>query len=165
MFVGEQPGDMEDRTGHPFVGPAGKLFDKALERAGIEREDVYITNAVKHFKWVQTPGGKKRKHKKPDLAEVMACKPWLEAELQHVQPQALVCLGATAARSLLGPTRVTQQRGAFVDSPLAPFVTATIHPSAVLRARDDESRSQEMDMLVSDLEMVAEAVRSTARAG
>jgi uracil-DNA glycosylase family 4 len=115
---------------------------------------------------VQTPGGKKRKHKKPDLQEVMACKPWLEAELEQVQPQALVCLGATAARSLLGPGfRVTQQRGVFVDSPLAPFVTATIHPSAILRVRDDESRSQEMDAFVADLETVAKTVRSTTRAG
>jgi len=154
MFVGEQPGDREDVEGRPFVGPAGQLLDRCLERAGIERDDVYITNVVKHFKW--EPRGKRRIHKKPNLEEVTACRPWLEAELDQVQPQILVCLGATAAQSLLGASfRVTKQRGTFVDSPLAPAVTATVHPSSILRAPDEAARELETEAFVRDLTTVA----------
>jgi uracil-DNA glycosylase len=153
MLVGEQPGDREDIEGRPFVGPAGKLLDRALERAGIDRSQVYITNVVKHFKW--RPRGKKRIHQKPNAEEIGACRPWLEGELAAVEPRVLVCLGATAAQALLGRTfRVTRQRGQFVDSPLAPLVTATIHPSAILRMEDDE-RERAMDDLVADLAKVA----------
>jgi uracil-DNA glycosylase len=154
MLVGEQPGDQEDLRGRPFVGPAGKLLDRGLERAGIDRDDVYVTNAVKHFKF--EPRGKRRIHRKPDLAEIAACRPWLEAELDQVRPQVLVCLGATAAQSLLGRTfRVTRQRGTFVDSPLAPAVTATVHPSSILRAADAEAREAEFEAFVADLTAVA----------
>ena len=158
MFVGEQPGDHEDREGRPFVGPAGKLLDKALEEAGIDRTQVYVTNAVKHFKW--EPRGKRRIHAKPSWAEMTACRPWLESELEVVKPRVLVCLGATAAQSLLGKQfRVTKQRGELIDSPLAEHVTATIHPSAVLRQRDDEARKQEFAGLVEDLRKVAALLR------
>ena len=154
MFVGEQPGDREDREGAPFVGPAGRILDEALARAGIDRETVYVTNAVKHFKW--EPRGKRRIHAKPSWSELAACRPWLEAELSVVQPTVLVCLGATAAQSLLGRQfRVTKQRGEWLDSDLAEHVTATIHPSAILRQRDDESRHQEMAKFVEDLKLVA----------
>src|SRR5919109_3265714 len=139
MMVGEQPGDAEDVAGHPFVGPAGRLLDRALEEAGIDRGRVYVTNVVKHFKW--EPRGKRRIHAKPNAAQIAACRPWLEAELALVRPRVLVCLGATAAQALLGRQfRVTRQRGEWVDSDLAEHVTATIHPSAILRQRDDESR-------------------------
>ena len=158
MFVGEQPGDHEDREGRPFVGPAGKLLDKALEDAGIDRTRVYVTNAGKHFKW--EPRGKRRIHAKPSWAEMTACRPWLESELEVVKPRVLVCLGATAAQSLLGKQfRVTKQRGELIDSPLAEHVTATIHPSAVLRQRDDEARKQEFAGLVEDLRKVAALLR------
>jgi DNA polymerase len=154
MFVGEQPGDREDREGAPFVGPAGRLLDEALQLAGIDRRAAYVTNAVKHFKW--EPRGKRRIHAKPNWSELAACRPWLEAELAVVRPRALVCLGATAAQSLLGRTfRVTQQRGEWIQSDLAEYVTATIHPSAILRQRDDESRHREMDAFVNDLKLVA----------
>ena len=154
MFVGEQPGDREDIEGRPFVGPAGKLLDRALEDAGIDRDEVYVTNAVKHFKWVAR--GKRRIHKKPNLEEITACSPWLEAEIAVVQPKAIVCLGATAAQALLGKDfRVTRERGRFVESPLAPLVTATIHPSSILRAPDEETRRQELKAFVEDLTMVA----------
>jgi len=154
MLVGEQPGDAEDLAGHPFVGPAGRLLDKALEEAGIDRTRVYVTNVVKHFKW--EPRGKRRIHAKPNAAEIGACRPWLETEIALVKPRVLVCLGATAAQALLGRAfRVTQQRGAFVESPLAPLVTATVHPSSILRAPDDESRRQEMREFVADLKKVA----------
>ena len=157
MFVGEQPGDREDREGHPFVGPAGRMLDKALEEVGIDRDLAYVTNVVKHFKWKAR--GKRRIHQKPDAAEVGACRPWLEAELAVVRPEVLVCLGATAAQALLGRSfRVTQQRGEWVDSDLAPLVTATIHPSAILRARDDAGRRAEMRGFVSDLRIVADAI-------
>jgi uracil-DNA glycosylase len=152
MFVGEQPGDREDREGTPFVGPAGRLFDEALELAGIDRRTVYVTNAVKHFKW--EPKGKRRIHAKPSWSELAACRPWLEAELAVVRPRVLVCLGATAAQSLLGRRfRVTRERGTWVESELADRVTATIHPSAILRAGD--RREAEMDAFVADLSLVA----------
>jgi uracil-DNA glycosylase len=154
FFVGEQPGDQEDLAGRPFVGPAGRLLDEALELAGIDRGAAYVTNAVKHFKWEAR--GKRRIHAKPTWSEQMACRPWLEAELAVVQPAVLVCLGATAAQSLLGKQfRVTKERGRWLDSELAPHVTATIHPSAILRQRDRESRQKEMDAFVADLELVA----------
>jgi uracil-DNA glycosylase len=154
MFVGEQPGNEEDLSGHPFVGPAGRLLDKALEAAGIDRKQTYVTNVVKHFKW--EPRGKKRIHAKPDALEIFACRPWLEAEIAVVQPQVLVCLGATAAQALLGASfRVTKQRGLFVASPLAPKVTATVHPSSILRAPDDEARRLETARFIADLRKVA----------
>jgi DNA polymerase len=153
MLVGEQPGDREDIEGRPFVGPAGRLLDDALEQAGIDRDRVYITNVVKHFKW--RPRGKRRIHQKPNLEEVSACRPWLEGELAAVRPRVLVCLGATAAQALLGRQfRVTRQRGEFVDSPLAERVTATVHPSSILRT-DDEDRAAAMADLVEDLKIVA----------
>jgi DNA polymerase len=157
MFVGEQPGDQEDRQGEPFVGPAGALLDKALADAGIPRDAVYLTNAVKHFKW--EPRGKRRIHKKPRASEVKACRPWLEAELRAVRPAVVVCLGATAAQSLLGSAfKLMQQRGQLVSSPLAAQVVATIHPSAVLRAPDSEGRREAYEMLVRDLKVVARAL-------
>jgi uracil-DNA glycosylase len=154
MLVGEQPGDQEDRAGHPFVGPAGRVLDEALEQAGIDRSKAYVTNVVKHFKWEAR--GKRRIHAKPNWTEIAACKPWLEAELAVVEPRVLVCLGATAAQALLGKQfRVTKQRGELVESPLAPNVLATIHPSAILRQRDEESRREEMAAFVDDLGVVA----------
>src|SRR4051812_9295194 len=157
MLVGEQPGDQEDKQGRPFVGPAGHLLDDALEQAGIDRSTVYVTNTVKHFKW--TPQGKRRIHKKPNAEEIRACRPWLDAELEAVKPRLLVCLGSTAAQALLGRSfKVTQQRGQLVDSPLAPMVMATVHPSSILRARDDESRRVEMKRFVEDLRAAAEAL-------
>jgi len=152
-LVGEQPGDEEDRQGHPFVGPAGKLLNKALEEAGIDRSNVYVTNAVKHFKFEER--GKRRLHKKPRMSEIKACKPWLEAEMSLLKPEVIVCLGATAAHALLGPKyRLTKERGKFVEHHLAPHVTATIHPSAVLRAPDAEGRHEEYRKLVDDLKGV-----------
>ena len=154
MLVGEQPGDAEDETGHPFVGPAGHLLDRALERAGIDREDAYLTNAVKHFKW--EPRGKRRIHKKPRASEIAACRPWLDTEIALVRPEAIVCLGATAAQALLGRSfRLTAHRGLFVDSALAPLVLATVHPSAILRAPDAETRHRETARFVDDLRLVA----------
>lgn len=150
MLVGEQPGDMEDRTGLPFVGPAGKLLDHALEAAGIDRARAYVTNAVKHFKW--TPRGKRRLHSKPSAMEIRACSPWLEAEIAAIGPQVIVCLGATASQALLGPdVRVTRQRGTLVQSNLAPYVTVTIHPSAILRIVDDRAREEELRRFIDDL--------------
>jgi uracil-DNA glycosylase family protein len=152
MFVGEQPGDYEDREGRPFVGPAGQLFDRALEEAGIDRRLAYVTNVVKHFKWQAR--GKRRIHQKPNWAEMTACRPWLEAELEVVKPSVLVCLGATAAQALLGRDfRVTRQRGEPVDSPLAPNVMATVHPSSILRANEPD-REAEMKAFVTDLRKV-----------
>ena len=154
VLVGEQPGDQEDRQGRPFVGPAGRVLDDALEQAGIDRSAAYVTNAVKHFKWEAR--GKRRIHAKPNAAEQAACRPWLEAELAVVKPAALVCLGATAAQALLGRGfRVTRERGRWVESELAEHVTATIHPSAILRQRDDASRHAEMAAFVDDLRLVA----------
>jgi uracil-DNA glycosylase len=152
MFVGEQPGDQEDKAGKPFVGPAGRLLDEALEDAGIDRTQVYVTNVVKHFKWVAR--GKRRIHQKPNWQEAAACRPWLDAELAVVEPRVLVCLGATAAQALLGRQfRVTRERGKPVDSDLAEHVLATIHPSAILR--DPETREQEYAAFVADLTTVA----------
>ena len=158
MLVGEQPGDAEDLAGHPFVGPAGRLLDRALEEAGIDRSRVYVTNVVKHFKW--EPRGKRRIHAKPNAAEIGACRPWLDTEIALVKPRILVCLGATAAQALLGRSfRVTAQRGEFVPSTLAPLVTATVHPSSILRAPDDEARREEMKAFVADLKKVQRAAR------
>jgi len=150
MFVGEQPGNDEDLQGRPFVGPAGKLLDKMLVEAGIDRKDIYVTNVVKHFKWVRQ--GKRRIHKKPSQAEINACRPWLEAEIALTKPKVLVCLGASAAQALLGRDfRVSQRRGEFIESPLAPHVMATVHPSSILRAPDDEARRAERARFVEDL--------------
>lgn len=157
MLVGEQPGDREDLAGEPFVGPAGRLLDQALDQAGIDRTKVYVTNVVKHFKWESR--GKRRIHKKPNLAEITACKPWLEAELRVVKPRAVVCLGATAAQALLGKQfRVTKQRGEFVESDLAPVVTATVHPSSILRGEREE-REEALKGLADDLARVERALR------
>jgi uracil-DNA glycosylase len=154
MFVGEQPGDYEDRSGRPFVGPAGKLLDKAMDDAGIDRRLAYVTNAVKHFKWQAR--GKRRIHQKPNWEEISACRPWLDAELAVVKPRVVVCLGATAAQALLGRQfRVTQMRGRLVDSELAEYVSATVHPSSILRAPDEESRRRELEAFVDDLRVVA----------
>ena len=153
LFVGEQPGDQEDRTGKPFVGPAGRLFDEALDAAGIDRTSVYVTNAVKHFKW--TARGKRRIHQKPNASEVAACRPWLDAELQVIKPRVLVLLGATAAQALLGRQfRVTQHRGELLESDLAEAVTATVHPSSILRGEPAE-REANFGAFVDDLKVVA----------
>jgi len=155
MFVGEQPGDREDIEGKPFVGPAGRLLDEALRAAGIDRTQVYITNAVKHFKW--KPQGKRRLHQKPNAAEIGACRPWLDAEIAVVKPHILVCLGATAAQALLGRDfRVSVQRGQFIERPGLPLMMATVHPSSILRAPDDESRDLEMQAFVADLRRLAQ---------
>jgi uracil-DNA glycosylase len=160
MFVGEQPGNDEDLSGHPFVGPAGKLLDRALAEAGIDRSAVYVTNVVKHFKW--EPRGKRRIHKKPSAGEIAACRPWLDTEIALVKPRAIVCLGATAAQALLGRQfRVTAHRGEFVASPLAPLVLATVHPSSILRAPDDETRRAETKAFTDDLRTVAKALSRT----
>jgi DNA polymerase len=159
MLVGEQPGDQEDRSGHPFVGPAGRLLDRALDEAGIDRAEVYLTNVVKHFKW--EPRGKRRIHKKPRASEIQACRPWLETEIALVKPEAIVCLGATAAQALLGKTfKVTTNRGAFVASALAPIVLATVHPSSLLRAPDEEARRLETERFIADLRLVARRLTS-----
>jgi uracil-DNA glycosylase len=156
VLVGEQPGDQEDLAGKPFVGPAGRLLDKALEEAGIDRKLAYVTNVVKHFKW--QPRGKRRIHQKPNAAEIAACRPWLDAELSVLKPKALVCLGATAAQALLGRQfRVSKDRGIPVESDLAPVVMATVHPSSILRS---ENREQELELFVEDLRRVAEALRA-----
>ncbi len=158
MFVGEQPGDREDLEGRPFVGPAGRILDAALEKAGIDRRAVYVTNVVKHFKW--EPRGKRRIHQKPNSVEIGACRPWLDAEIALVQPEVLVCLGATAAQALLGRSfRVSRQRGEFVASSLAPRVLATVHPSSILRAPDDETRRAETEKFVADLKRVAKTLK------
>ncbi|PYJ73876.1 MAG: uracil-DNA glycosylase [Verrucomicrobia bacterium] len=156
MLVGEQPGDYEDVAGKPFVGPAGKIMDRALEEAGIDRSKVYVTNAVKHFKW--EPRGKRRIHQKPNSREIAACRPWLEAELRLVKPKLLVCLGATAAQAVFGPSfRVTRERGKVLSSKLAPRVLATVHPSSLLRQPDEESREHEYKRFVADLHAAVEA--------
>jgi len=153
MFVGEQPGDVEDRQGEPFVGPAGRMLDEALSSVGIDRARVYVTNAVKHFKW--KPKGKRRIHEKPNAAQVAACQHWLELELRLVKPNLVVALGATAAQALLGPKfRVTADRGKLRSAPLAPRIVATVHPSSILRAPDDETRHREMAAFVKDLRVV-----------
>ncbi len=158
MFVGEQPGDQEDLQGRPFVGPAGRVLDKALEIAGVDRNDVYVTNAVKHFKW--EPRGKRRIHKKPRQLEIAACRPWLEAEIAVTKPEVVVCLGATAAQSLLGPKfKVTERRGEVMPSKLAPFIVATVHPSSILRAPDEEARQEAMTAFVDDMKAIAGVLR------
>ncbi|HSM85027.1 MAG TPA: UdgX family uracil-DNA binding protein [Candidatus Limnocylindrales bacterium] len=158
MMVGEQPGDKEDLQGRPFVGPAGAVLDKALEAAGIDRNDVYVTNIVKHFKW--EPRGKRRIHKKPGALQISACRPWLEAEIAAIRPQAVVLLGATAAQGVLGRDfRVTQHRGQWVSSDIAGQVLATVHPSSILRAPDEESRHEEMRRFTQDLKKVAQQLR------
>ncbi len=155
MLVGEQPGNQEDLEGKPFVGPAGKLLDAALEKAGIDRKKVYVTNAVKHFKW--EPRGKRRIHKKPNTAEIAACRSWLDAEIAALRPKIIVCLGATAAQALLGRDfRVTQHRGEFVKSTLAPHVMATVHPSSILRAPDEATREDEMKKFIADLKKITQ---------
>jgi uracil-DNA glycosylase family protein len=160
MLVGEQPGDYEDREGHPFVGPAGRVLDDALEEVGIDRTQVYVTNVVKHFKWV--PRGKKRIHSKPNAREIRACRPWLDEELHEVQPRIVVALGATAAQALLGASfRVTQQRGKpLTDTGLAPVVVATVHPASILRAAEEESRAAEGRAFVEDLRVVKNLLSS-----
>jgi len=156
MLVGEQPGDYEDVAGKPFVGPAGKIMDRALEETGIDRTKVYVTNAVKHFKW--EPRGKRRIHQKPNSREIAACRPWLEAELRLVKPKLLVCLGATAAHAIFGPSfRVTRERGKVLSSKLAPRVLATVHPSSLLRQPDEESRQREYKRFVADLRAAVKA--------
>ena len=158
MFVGEQPGDREDREGKPFVGPAGGVLDEALQAAGIDRGHVYITNAVKHFKW--KPQGKRRLHQKPNAAEINACRPWLDAEIALIKPELLVLLGATAAQALLGRDfRVTLQRGQFIERPGLPVIMATVHPSSILRAPDDASRELEMRALIEDLRRIAQRLK------
>ena len=163
MLVGEQPGDQEDQTGQPFVGPAGRLLDRALAAGGIDRSKTYVTNAVKHFKWV--PRGKRRIHEKPNGREREACHPWLEAEIRLVAPRIVVCLGATAAQALLGPGfRLTQHRGEMLYSSWAPRVMATIHPSALLRIREPDEREAAFQDLVDDLRKAALQARRAARA-
>jgi DNA polymerase len=159
VFVGEQPGDQEDKQGRPFVGPAGRVLDEALELAGIDRSATYVTNAVKHFKW--TARGKRRIHAKPNWSEIAACNPWLQSELEAIEPAVVVCLGATAAQALLGKQfRVTKQRGTWVESDLAPHVTATIHPSSILRQRTDADRHAERRAFTEDLERIAAALNA-----
>ncbi len=158
MFIGEQPGNEEDLSGQPFVGPAGRLLDQALEEVGIDRSQTYVTNVVKHFKW--EPRGKRRIHKKPNGQEIAACRPWLEAEIALIKPKIIVALGATAAQALLGPQfRVTKQRGQFIESNLAPYVMATVHPSSILRAPDDETRRLEHRQFVDDLKKLAQVIK------
>lgn len=162
MLVGEQPGDKEDLEGEPFVGPAGRLLDRALEEAGIDRSETYVTNAVKHFKW--KPRGNRRLHQTPRVGEIEACKPWLEAEVRAVRPEAIVALGASAARSLCGSkVEVLKNRGRQVSSPLAPVAVVTIHPSAILRLREHDEREAEFAAFVADLEGVASASKGAAR--
>jgi DNA polymerase len=156
MLIGEQPGDYEDVAGKPFIGPAGKIMDRALEEAGINRNEVYVTNAVKHFKW--EPRGKRRIHQKPNSREIAACRPWLEAELRLVKPKLVVCLGATAAQTIFGPSfRVTRERGKLLSSKFAPKVVATVHPSSLLRQPDEESRKREYAHFVRDLRVALKA--------
>jgi uracil-DNA glycosylase len=162
MLVGEQPGHEEDLSGRPFVGPAGRLLDRALAEAGLDRRAIYVTNVVKHFKW--QPRGKRRIHQKPSASETRACRPWLDAEIAAVRPHVIVCLGATAAQALLGRDfRITQARGRPVQSELAPFVVATVHPSSVIRAPDDASRRVETRRFIEDLKGVAQLVSGAGR--
>jgi uracil-DNA glycosylase family protein len=157
IFVGEEPGNEEDLAGHPFVGPAGKVLDRALEEAGIDRSECYVTNAVKHFKW--EPAGKRRIHKKPNVREIAACRPWLDAEIALLKPKVVVCLGATAAQALLGPKfRVTERRGELIETNIGPRIMATVHPSSILRAPDDETRHREREKFTNDLKKLKEFV-------
>jgi uracil-DNA glycosylase family protein len=163
MLVGEQPSDREDLAGRPFVGPAGKLLDRALAEAGIDRRAVYVTNVVKHFKW--QPQGKRRIHAKPSSREIAACRPWLEAELAQVRPMVLLCLGATAAQALFGSAfRVSRQRGERIATPLAPHALATVHPSSILRAPDEAARREETARFIADLRVAAELLRASFEA-
>jgi uracil-DNA glycosylase family protein len=163
MLVGEQPGDMEDRQGHPFVGPAGRLLDKALAEARISRDEVYITNAVKHFRWIQR--GKRRLHQKPLIRQVVACKPWLEAEIQAIHPKVVVCLGATAAQSMAGRiVRITQERGKFLEGDSGATVFITIHPSSIYRLREKDEQEREYRRFVADMKLVERKLRSLAAA-
>jgi uracil-DNA glycosylase len=158
MFVGEQPGDSEDLAGHPFVGPAGKLLDRCMKAAGVDRSGAYVTNAVKHFKWV--PRGTRRIHSKPSSMEIAACFPWLEAEIDALKPRVVVALGATAAQALFGKAfRVTKERGRLVPSRFAPYALATVHPSSLLRAPDEETRHREIERFIEDLKKIAEVLR------
>lgn len=162
MLVGEQPGDKEDLEGRPFVGPAGRILDEALAEAGIARSEVYVTNAVKHFSWAPDERGKRRIHKKPRYSEIQACRPWLDAEIEAVRPEVIICMGATAAQALLGKDfSVLRQRGTAVPSDLAPFVMATVHPSSILRARDD--RREQMQAFVRDLTVAAKQIHKLRR--
>jgi uracil-DNA glycosylase family protein len=163
MLVGEQPGDMEDRQGHPFVGPAGRLLDKALAEARIPRDEVYITNAVKHFKWIQR--GKRRLHQKPLIRQVVACKPWLEAEIQIIRPKVVVCLGATAAQSMMGRiVRITQERGKFLDGDSGAAVFVTIHPSSIYRLHEKDEQEKEYRRFVAEMKAVQRKLRSLVAA-
>jgi DNA polymerase len=162
VFVGETPGNDEDLVGRPFVGPAGKLLDRVLEEVGIDRNEIYVTNVVKHFKWEAQ--GKRRLHKKPNAREIAACRPWLDAELEMIKPRVIVCLGATAAQALLGREfRVSRQRGQLIPSPLAPYVVASVHPSSILRAPDDESRRLARLEFANDMKKVAKLIHTHAR--
>ena len=163
MLVGEQPGDMEDRQGHPFVGPAGRLLDKALAEARIQRDEVYITNAVKHFKWIQR--GRRRLHQKPLIRQVVACKPWLDAEIEVVHPKVIVCLGATAALAIVGRTvRITQERGKFLDTDSGAAVFITIHPSSIYRLREKDEQEKEYRRFVAEMKSVGRKLRTLAAA-
>jgi uracil-DNA glycosylase family protein len=163
MLIGEQPGDVEDQKGEPFVGPAGRMLDRALEEALISRDEVYVTNAVKHFKWIWR--GKRRLHQKPSIRQVMACRPWLEAEIEVVQPQILVCMGATAAQSVVGkPVLVMKERGKFIDSALGRLAFVTIHPSSILRQRERDEREQEYRRFASEMKLVKRKLKSLAAA-
>ena len=162
VMIGEQPGDEEDKRGHPFVGPAGKMLDRALKEAEIDRSTVYVTNAVKHFKYEER--GKRRIHKKPRASEIHACEPWLEAEIAVVKPSVIVCLGATAALSIFGAQyRLTQQRGKFVSHPWAPYATSTVHPSAILRAPDQQKRHEEYTHFLADLRTIRKQLRTLTK--
>lgn len=162
MLIGEQPGDKEDLDGRPFVGPAGRVLDEALAAEGIDRSEVYVTNAVKHFKWEPDERGKRRIHKKPRYSEIQACRPWLDSEMDTVKPQVVVCMGATAAQALLGKNfSVLRQRGKPIPSDLAPIVLATVHPSSILRARED--RPQQMQAFIQDLVVAAEHIHRGSR--
>jgi DNA polymerase len=163
MLVGEQPGDMEDRQGHPFVGPAGRLLDKALAEARISRDEVYITNAVKHFKWIQR--GKRRLHQKPLIRQVVACKPWLEAEIQAIHPKVVVCLGATAAQSMAGRiVKITQERGKFLETDSGVTIFISIHPSSIYRLREKDEQEKEYRRFVADMKLVERKLRGMAAA-
>jgi DNA polymerase len=163
MLVGEQPGDIEDQKGEPFVGPAGRMLDRALEDARISRDEVYVTNAVKHFKWIWR--GKRRLHQKPSVRQVVACRPWLEVEIEVVEPEILVCLGATAAQSVIGKSvAIMKERGKFIDSVLGKLTFVTIHPSAILRQRDNDEREQEYHRFASELKLVKRKLQSLSAA-
>ncbi len=165
MLIGEQPGDKEDLAGHPFVGPAGRILDEALAAAGIDKSQLYVTNIVKHFSWVPDEQGKRRIHKKPRYSEIQACRPWLDAEIAVTRPEVIICLGATAAQALLGKEfSVMRQRGKFVASDLARYVMATVHPSSILRAQDDDSRRQQKEALIADLRAAAAQIRRLQKA-